>query len=378
MARLLFDVTRLLQSGLHTGIQRVVRNLLGASQRRPGLAACSVLPVSFEGSAWRAYPYLAPHPLEARGNQVQPEGQLFEPGEGDVLLLFDASWYCDPWPAVDAAMARGARLCGMVHDLLPLQRSAWFRDGLQQRFHQHLLALSERAERIFVPSVVVRDRLLAAPGLPQIQVHVLRHGADFCPPALAPGALPDELQAFASNSQGPLFFVLGTLEPRKNHALVLDAFDRLWAAGHPARLLFAGHRGWEVDALLARIDSHPLLGKQLLQAGNLDDAALMWLFGNAAALIYISRDEGFGLPVAEAAMLGCPVICADIPVLHEAGGAWPRYVEPDASRLFEILLDPPRRGQANQPRRTWDQVAEQLVQHLHFEAASATSNLPES
>ncbi|WP_278361538.1 glycosyltransferase family 4 protein [Stutzerimonas kunmingensis] len=335
------------------------------------------MPVSFEGRAWRAYPWLAPHPLEAQGYQAQPEGELFEPGQGDILLLFDASWYCNPWPAVDAAIARGARLCGMVHDLLPLQRSAWFRDGLQQRFHRHLLALSARAERIFVPSRTVQERLLAAPGLPDIEPQILRHGADFCPTTLAPGVLPDELQTFAGSLQGPLYFMLGTLEPRKNHALVLDAFERLWAEGHPARLLFVGHRGWTVDALLARIDNHPLLGKQLLQAGNLDDSALMWLFSHAAALLYMSRDEGFGLPVAEASMLGCPVICTDIPVLREAGGAWPRYVEPDASRLLEILLEPPMRGQADQACRTWDQVAEQLARYLCLDTAFASYNQSE-
>ncbi len=376
--RLLFDVTRLLESQLHTGIQRVVRSLLAASQRRLVSPQCEVLTVTFEGSAWHAYTCLAPHPLEARGNQVQPAGEPIEPGSGDILLLFDASWYCDPWPAVDAALARGARLFGMVHDLLPLQRSAWFRDGLQQRFHTHLQALSERAEQIFVPSQVVRDKLLTAPGLPATHVQVLPHGADFRPPSLAPGTLPDELLAFAEVPQQPLFFVLGTLEPRKNHALVLDAFERLWAAGHSARLLFVGHRGWEVEALLARIDNHPLLGTQLRQAGNLDDAALMWLFTHATALVYMSRDEGFGLPVLEASMLGCPVICADIPVLREVGGGWPRYVEPQAVPLFEALLDPPARTGTKQAGRTWDQVADRLGQYLQIDMAATACHSVES
>ncbi|WP_313304087.1 glycosyltransferase family 4 protein [Stutzerimonas balearica] len=378
MPRLLFDVTRLLQSGLHTGIQRVVRSLLGASQRVLASPECTIMPVSFEGRAWRAYPYLAPHPLEARESQLQPAGELLEPGPGDILLMFDASWYCDPWPAVDAALARGARLCGMIHDLLPLQRSAWFRDGLQERFSTHLYALCERAEQVFVPTSVVRDKLLAVPGLPALSVHVLGHGADFFPAALAPAVLPEQLRGIAGNWQGPLFFMLGTLEPRKNQALVLDAFERLWADGHHARLLFVGQRGWEVEALLSRIDNHPLLGKQLLLASNLDDSALMWLFDSAAGLIYMSRDEGFGLPVLEAARQGCPVICADIPVLHEAGGTWPRYVRPDVRHLLEALLDPPARGLPNPQCRTWDQVAMQLGQYLACQTTAVFPHMPEN
>jgi hypothetical protein len=97
-------------------------------------------------------------------------------------LLFDASWYADPWPAVDAALTRGARLVGMVHDLLPLEHPEWFREGLELRFGAHLNQLAERAEQLFVPTTVVRSRLLerlSRQGLPST-VNVLAHGGDFC------------------------------------------------------------------------------------------------------------------------------------------------------------------------------------------------------
>lgn len=372
MARLLFDVTRLLQGGLHTGIQRVVRSLLAASQTHFG-ARHDVRAVSFDDhGCWQSYVRLAPHPLQSLGTYPPAGGEPIEPGAGDILLMFDASWYGEPWPAVDAALCRGARLYGMVHDLLPLERSEWFRSGLRQRFQLHLQAMSERAEGLFVPSAVVRDRVARTLGMPNGRIRVLAHGGDFCPSSLV-GRLPKALHAFVAASDAPLFFVLGTLEPRKNHAQVLDAFERLWAEGRQARLLFVGSRGWEVDALLARIDRHPQAARQLLQVSGLDDAALLWLFRHAEALIYLSRDEGFGLPVLEAAMHGCPVICADIPVLREAGAAWPRYVAPqEAGELHAALLDPPtRHGQRPAPYRSWGQVAEQLGRFLRLESVTS-------
>lgn len=130
--------------------------------------------------------------------------------------------------------------------------------------------------------------------------------------------------------------------------------------------------------MLSRIDNHPLLGKQLILTSDLDDSALMWLFANAAGLIYMSRDEGFGLPVLEAARQGCPVICADIPVLHETGGAWPCYVQPDVRQLMEALQNPPARGLPDPLCRTWDQVAMQLGQYLACQTTAVLHYTPEN
>ena len=182
MSRLLFDVTRLLESGLHTGIQRVVRCLLTASRASFTTRGYEVFPVIFEGDQWRAFESLAPHPGQGLGTVEQGPGDTIVPGDGDVILLFDASWYANPWPAVDAALARGARLVGMVHDLLPLEHPEWFREGLLQRFGDHLQALAARAEQLFVPTSAVRTRLVAR--LEQLgttpPVNVLAHGGDFC------------------------------------------------------------------------------------------------------------------------------------------------------------------------------------------------------
>lgn len=371
MSRLLFDATRLLESGLHTGIQRVVRCLLAAAQRQLGHRDYQVLPVTFHCNQWQAFDHLAPHPQQGLGNQVQSKGWAITPGDGDILLLFDASWYANPWPAVDAALARGARLVGMVHDLLPLEHPEWFREGLQSRFGEHLYQLAERAEQIFVPTAAVRSRLLERLRCqgPSRPVNVLAHGGDFC--TLMPTA--EQIEGFTAllpapaTSDDPLYLVIGTLEPRKNHALVLDAFDALWGQGKQPRLLFVGNVGWQVDRLLERLKNHPLLNKCLFHAGNLSDPALLWLIRNSTALIYVPKDEGFGLPVLEASMQSCPVIAADIPVLREAGRQWPCYIEPGClPELIQAIDTFSQRKTAQAFHRTWDDVALQLGSFLNM------------
>ncbi|WP_392520065.1 glycosyltransferase family 4 protein [Pseudomonas putida] len=285
--------------------------------------------------------------------------------------MFDASWYAEPWPAVDAALVRGARLVGMVHDLLPLEHAEWFREGLKQRFADHLYNMAERAEQLFVPTQAVRGRLIArlAGQGKSPPVSVLAHGGDFCdllPDATQLQALQASLPAPGTDSD-PLYLVLGTLEPRKNHSLVLDAFDALWARGHQSRLLLVGKVGWQVDPLLERLHNHPLLNRRLFHGANLSDPQLRWLIRHSTALIYVPKDEGFGLPVLEASMQGCPVIASDIAVLREAGGQWPCFITPDSLPELITAIETDAWRTANPPaQRTWDQVARQLGTFLNM------------
>ncbi len=127
-----------------------------------------------------------------------------------------------------------------------------------------------------------------------------------------------------------------------------------------------GREGWQVEPLMQRIKSHPLLDRQLYHLENLDDTSLKYLLRRVDALIYVSSDEGFGLPVLEAAQQGCPVIASDIPVLREVGGEWPCYVpagDPVALRMAlqsRLYLRPEKPA----PSRTWAAVAQRLLSLL--------------
>jgi alpha-1,2-rhamnosyltransferase len=132
--------------------------------------------------------------------------------------------------------------------------------------------------------------------------------------------------------------LVGTLEPRKGHGLVLDVLDVLWSGGSPARLIFAGRAPW--PPLLARIRAHEELGSRLLHIERADDRELADLYRGAAATISASAGEGFGLPVVESLSLGTPVIASDIPAHREIGGAYCRFFPPgDAAALSAALRE---------------------------------------
>jgi glycosyltransferase involved in cell wall biosynthesis len=144
------------------------------------------------------------------------------------------------------------------------------------------------------------------------------------PPAtvalLAPARLPEPAVDAPLNK--PYFVMLGTIEPRKNHALLLDLWPDLGPA--PPTLVICGSRGWRNDAVFARLDAHP---PGILERPSLPDAAVTALLANARALLFPSFAEGYGLPLLEAAALGTPIICSDLPITHELLGPVATYID---------------------------------------------------
>lgn len=141
----------------------------------------------------------------------------------------------------------------------------------------------------------------------------------------------------------PYFVMLGTIEPRKNHLLLLQLWQRLVAQMGPARaprLHLVGRSGWENAHILNLLErSSALHGVVTLSHGKSDREVAALLRG-ARALLMPSLAEGFGLPVAEALALGAPVIASDLPALREAGGGAPDYLDPlDGPAWVQAIRD---------------------------------------
>ena len=218
----------------------------------------------------------------------------------------------------------GLRIAVLVHDTIPLDHPMFSRPDQIAGFARKMQAVADHADLVIHTSAATRiltEAQLARLGrVPPGVVSAL--GVSVVPPDGA--ALPKGL-----NLRDPYFLAIGTIEPRKNHALLLDVWQAMAARGGPLPHLFIlGNRGWADPALFARLDAG-VPGVTVLTG--LTDGAMSALLRGARALLFPSLVEGFGLPPFEAAALGTPVISTPLPPIREGLGDYPVYLSPTDS-----------------------------------------------
>lgn len=164
----------------------------------------------------------------------------------------------------------------------------------------------------------------------------------------------------------------GTIEPRKNLGVLIDAYAQLPIATRTQYpLVLAGYKGWNNEAIMAKIARGQREG-WLSYLGFVPDDALPILFAGARAFAFPSLYEGFGLPVLEALASGVPVVTSHRSSLPEVGGDAALYVEPDdiaglTEALRQGLLDETwrqtaiERGLSQAQSFSWQQCAEDTI-----------------
>jgi glycosyltransferase involved in cell wall biosynthesis len=119
--------------------------------------------------------------------------------------------------------------------------------------------------------------------------------------------------------------MVGTLEPRKGHAQVIEAFGQLWNKGIDVNLVIVGKQGWLVDELVNQLLGHPEQNKRLFWLKGISDEFLEKMYASSTCLIAASYGEGFGLPLIEAAQHKLPIIARDFPAFREVAGEHAYY-----------------------------------------------------
>jgi glycosyltransferase involved in cell wall biosynthesis len=223
-----------------------------------------------------------------------------------------------------------------VHDLSFMRFPAAFRP-FNRIYLKWITRLSTRgAARVIAVSESTRQDVIGFCGVPDSRVTVVPNGVteDFSP------ASPAEVAAFRAARDLPERFVLylGTLEPRKNLARLVDAYaDWQQPAGRPVKLVIAGARGWYYEEIFARVAERKITG-DVLFAGFVPAEELPWWYRSAELFIYPSLFEGFGLPVLEAMASGTPVITSTTSSLPEVAGDAALLVNPlDTSALTAAI-----------------------------------------
>lgn len=217
---------------------------------------------------------------------------------------------------------RKLRPIHVVHDLIPITHPQYCREGEAERHARRMATVLESATGVVANSA-----------------HTLDTFAEFAasrsrampPAAVAWPGTPVLPRVPIPEASEPIFVILGTIEGRKNHTLLLSLWRRMLAAGGSTpvpRLVIVGRRGWQADEVFAWLDRREF-GDRVAELGPLDDWRLAETLAGARALLFPSFAEGYGIPLVEALAAGVPVIASDLPVFREIGQGVPELLPPD-------------------------------------------------
>ena len=231
-------------------------------------------------------------------------------------------------------MRERARFVCLVHDLIPIEYPEHARPNGLDLHSRRMDSVSRFADAAIAASESTRRSLLAYLSLGGKSI-------DVCVAPL--GAEPIGGLASSQVNGAAYFVFVGTIEPRKNHLLLLNLWRRMVEELGPRatpRLLLIGRRGWENENILDMLDRCPPLKGVVEERGHLSDKEMWPLVQGARALLMPSFAEGFGLPVIEALKLGVPVLCSDIPAHHEIADPVAEFLDPlDGPGWRRAILD---------------------------------------
>lgn len=256
---------------------------------------------------------------------------------------------------LDALRTIQPTIATMLHDTIPLDWPQFCDERNGKRFADFFDRMIDYSDVILCNSKVTEDDVLrcAAPRTPRTVTGHL--GIDVPVHDVKPAPPPGE---------NPYFVILSTIEIRKNHRLLLDIWDRI----PDADLVIIGRRGWMSEDVFARLDQKP---PRVFEYNNLGDAEVFSLVKGSAGMLFPSFTEGYGLPPLEAAAMGVPVICNDLPIFREVLGDYPVYANVNDSYLWieaiRKLAQDHKAGVATQPPMvppTWDDHFKAVLTHL--------------
>ena len=375
--QLLVDVSVIHQHDAGTGIQRVVRSVLSHLQTLP-LAKHTVHAVAAQAN--RPYYYTA--------SSGSSEGRQVTMQNGDVFLGLDLAAHLLPRHITQLLHWKfaGARLHFVVYDVLPLTHPTYFTPKRVQHFKNWARLIASLADSLLCISRAVQSDLQAwvqknfglSPD--QLPTQVIPLGGDFADNS-ARTAPSEVVQTALNRLQGQSWaLMVGTLEPRKCHAQLLNAFELLWQQGHAVCLVLVGRAGWHTQLLQQRIAQHPQLNSKLYWFNDASDSELQLFYQHCTGVVAPSLAEGYGLPLREAMAQGKPLLARDILVFKEVAGEHARYFFDDTPEAFSYTLQDwlaaPQSGfeaTSPQPMHTWAEATRNILLALGVATVSPTN-----
>jgi glycosyltransferase involved in cell wall biosynthesis len=380
------DISRVILDDHRTGIQRVTRAILKELAGNSFMGR-DIRPV-FGSPGIYGFREANNYMRDMLDLDCPETDEVVDFAAGDVLLFLDLhpSLAINQQEYTKYLRRKGVKVMHVVYDLIPVLRPELFWLELCAEFQDWLRVVCSSDGAVCISSNVANDftEYVLSEGI------VLPHsfgiswfhlGADL-ESSLPTHGLPDRSQDLLDQLRlSPSFLMVGTLEPRKGHRQVLEAFELLWKAGNDINLVIVGKKGWNMESFVEYLRDHAEYGRRLVYLQNISDEFLGQIYDVASCLVAASECEGFGLPLIEAAQHKLPIVARDIPVFREVAGEYAYYFKADHSvelaHAIKSWLVLYKNGKypksANMPWLTWKESAAQLMKALQLSVPNITN-----
>ncbi|MBQ9827769.1 MAG: glycosyltransferase family 4 protein [Lachnospiraceae bacterium] len=375
------DVTNLMNVDFLTGIQRVVREVVIRMIKDPRLNTVLLsgnhITDPFTVLNNRKFTeYFVAGTCKKSEINTALRLRIKDMTPGSVFFDIDATFHSRKRRSalLPQLKSRGIRIAQFSHDIIPLLHPETVNVTTMRLWMDHFAAHMKYDDLIITSvkeSVNRLKELNSRFGLPEKKIVNSWLGNDFIGSETGDYPISDEIKNV--EHKGRYVIMVGTIEPRKNHKVILDAFDKkLFDRG--LNLVLVGRMGWDVEELAERINNHPLLGKKLFLLSGVNDADLNDLYSHAYLMAFPSYMEGFGLPIVEALSHKTPVVSSNEAAIREVLGEYGESFDPDDPdefiRIVESYLDDPEKYKAIKEKVasyvpvSWDEVAATMTEHL--------------
>jgi glycosyltransferase involved in cell wall biosynthesis len=369
--RLLVDVSAILRHDAQTGIQRVVRAVWSELRRRNG-EGFLLQPVF----ATMRHGYCNAPVNFLEGTKPDRPAEPAKVRPGDKFLGLDLSAHLLPHyrSQIKAWQVHGATIHLLVYDLLPLQRPDWFSASAVSSYRRwYNVLVSDADQAICISNAVAKELRLRLANADHSGPLVVRMqmGADIEASVPSTGVSPNVSEILERLRTRPAILMVGTVEPRKGYDAALQAFDWLWRTrpNDAPDLVIVGKPGWKTSELQARLHAHRERNVRLHWLTAVSDEGLCRLYEKCAGVFIASHAEGFGLPLAEAALFRRHVLARDLAVFREQRLPNILYFDDDSPpALGRRLIDLAGLGQTRTPPSakltTWSEAVDDLTQKI--------------
>jgi alpha-1,2-rhamnosyltransferase len=289
----------------------------------------------------------------------------------NVLFIPDSFW--DPLFSFDALNNARKSNCDIVlfiHDIFPITHPEFVSSRTLEMFERKFEIILPLIDGYICNSNMtlsdVRKYIIKQHNeynsLPATYVHL---GSDIFRVAMKPlrKSVVCDIQDY--------YLMVGTIEPRKNHNFVLDAFENLWSAGYAYPLVIVGRVGWKCHQTIDRVKSSKYYNNFLFMYNESSDQELVSFYHYCRAVIMSSFVEGYGLPLVEAVQHNKPVFASHIPIFREVGQNYPFYFDlQDPMTLVDLIRKFESGALSSEAGEiphivTWKECTENLCNALH-------------